>query len=74
MKKIQKISFTLGCGGLTFLVIAYFIPILDDSGANYVVYDSLLGILIFHNVVVLWLYGVVGFALIAWGLRRYVRV
>ena len=64
----------MGIGGawLAFLLLAYFIPVLDDSGANYQVYDSLLGIIIFHNLLVLLLYVLLSIAFIAYDLRKHI--
>jgi len=54
MKK--KISFWIGISILVFLLVSYFIKFQVDSGSNYTTLDSLLGILIFHNIFVLLLY------------------
>lgn len=59
MKKINWNSF-VGFGILLVLAVSYFIKIEVDSGSNFVVNDSLLGIVIFHNPFVLGLYVLIG--------------
>jgi hypothetical protein len=36
-----------------FLLLSAFIPVSHESGFNYIVVDTLLGVMIFHNVYVL---------------------
>jgi len=52
----NKNYFWCGVILLVLLVLAYFIKFNVDSGDNYVVRDSLLGVLIFHNPFILGLY------------------
>ena len=51
---------------LIFLLIAYFVPLDVETGGNYLVRDSLLGLMIFHQLWILGLYILIGLALIAW--------
>jgi len=74
MKKTSVIPAVVGAIGFMFLLIAYFIPVLDESGANYRTYDSLLGIIIFHNLWILAGYVFVGVVLLMWGLRTRVQI
>ena len=68
--KRKKTAFLwLGLLILTSLLISYFIPVKVESGANYIVNDSLLGIIIFHNPFVLGLYILIGFICIANGIK-----
>lgn len=50
----------IGLGIIALLIISYFIPITTDKGLNYIINDSLLGIIIFHNPFVLGLYILIG--------------
>ncbi|MDO8563975.1 MAG: hypothetical protein Q7R87_03120 [Nanoarchaeota archaeon] len=52
----KKIYFWIGIALLLFLFSSYFIKFDIDSGSNYATQDSLLGILIFHNIFVLLFY------------------
>ena len=52
---------------LLFLVLAYFIPLELDSGDNYVVEDTLLGVVIFHSSIVFLLYLTIGIVLLIIG-------
>ncbi len=70
MKIGNKTCFWLGISALVIMIVAYFIPINVDSGSNYVVVDSILGILIFHNAFILGLYLLGTAVLIYIGLRR----
>ena len=49
----------IGIGIVVFLILPYFIKIPIESGETYVVTDSLLGILIFHNLYILIIYSLV---------------
>jgi len=57
--KNKKISFWVGIIIALFLTLSYYIKISVDSGANYVVKDSLLGIIIFHSPLILALYAII---------------
>lgn len=46
----------IGAALAIFLFLSYFIKINVDSGANYITKDSLLGVIIFHNIFVLIIY------------------
>lgn len=65
----NKGFFLMGIGWLAFVLIAYFIPLTIDEGANYLVKDTLLGVMIAHNMILLILYILVGIAFISWGLK-----
>ena len=62
--------FWTGIGILIFLLIAYFIKIRVDYGFNFITFDSLLGIIIFHNPFVLALYVLIGLILIWKGMKK----
>jgi len=59
----------LGIGILAFLAISYFLKINIDSGANYLIKDSLLGIVIFHNPFILAIYVLIAVVLIVKNFR-----
>lgn len=56
MKVMNKFRFYLGISIVFILIVGYFLRIEVDSGANYTVTDTLLGIIIFHNFFVFVLY------------------
>ena len=60
----RKIYSIIGIVILAFLAISYFIKINIDSGANYIVKDSILGLVIFHNPFILAIYILVAVVLI----------
>ena len=64
MKIRNKKRFGIGIGTLSFLILAYFIKIPIESGANYLITDSLLGLLIFHNLYILITYSLIAIVLI----------
>lgn len=49
----NKRLFYTSLGISVFLILSYFIKFQIDAGANYTVKDSLLGILVFHNIYVI---------------------
>ena len=59
----------LSIGVLALLAITYFMPITIDGGANYVVTDRLLGIIVFHNAFILCIYVVIAAISIAAGIK-----
>ena len=61
--------FWTGVGIIALMILFYFIPIPVDVGINYITIDSILGIIIFHNVFILTLYFVIAVILVAAGLR-----
>jgi uncharacterized membrane protein len=64
MKIKNKKYFGIGIGALIFLILSYFIKIPIESGTNYLITDSLLGILIFHNLYILIIYSLIAIFLI----------
>jgi len=67
MKIEKRINLFLILGLIIiFLAVSYFIKIKAESGGNYYVEDSLLGIIIFHNPLILGIYILIGICLIAW--------
>tara|TARA_Y100000034_G_scaffold123127_1_gene169485 strand:- start:297 stop:506 length:210 start_codon:yes stop_codon:yes gene_type:complete len=64
MKIRNKKYFRIGVGILIFLILSYFIKIPIESGTNYLITDSLLGILIFHNLYILIIYSLIATFLI----------
>jgi hypothetical protein len=67
--KIKTHYFYAGIIVLTFLGVSYFISFNVDTGNNYETYDSLLGIIIFHNPFILCLYILFSAVLIYNGLK-----
>ncbi|PIN92776.1 hypothetical protein COU54_05595 [Candidatus Pacearchaeota archaeon CG10_big_fil_rev_8_21_14_0_10_31_24] len=63
----MKNKFYIGIGILAFLFLAYYIPVNVESGNNYIVQDSLLGIIIFHNLGILGIYILIGLGFILTG-------
>jgi len=59
MKIKNKKYFGIGIGILAFLIISYLIKIPIESGETYIVTDTLLGILIFHNIFILIFYSLI---------------
>jgi len=74
MKIRNKKMFYLGIIFGIFLVLIYFIKFDVESGANYNVQDSLLGVLIFHNVFVFAIYVLIAIGFISFGLGFRVKV
>ncbi len=70
MRIKRRIYFGAGILFGLFLIGSYFIKINTESGGNYVVRDSLLGIIIFHNVFILLLYILIFVVLIVNGFKR----
>lgn len=64
------IIFGTGILIIFLLVISYFIPLSINTGTNFIVQDSILGIIIFHNPFILGLYILSSLALIIEGLKR----
>lgn len=54
--KWKKILFWIGISLAILMVLSYFIKVNIDSGANYLIEDSVLGIIIFHNILVFTIY------------------
>lgn len=70
MKLVNRVRFYIGLLIVLFLVFSYFLRIEIDSGANYTVTDSLLGIIIFHNFFVLIIYSLIALFFIFTGFKR----
>lgn len=70
LKMKRRGFFWIGIAMLVFLAASYFIKFPIDNGANYITYDSVLGIIIFHNPFILGLYILIGIVLIANGLKK----
>ena len=70
----MKIISYVGLFWLVFLLVAFFIPITVDDGGNYIVKDSLLGIMIFHNIFILIFYAIIGLVLIYLGIGKKIRI
>ncbi len=66
----KKIWLYFGLAISVFLALSYFVKINTESGANYIVEDSLLGIVIFHNPFILLLYLLIAIVLIVMGIDR----
>lgn len=70
MKLVNKSRFYIGLLIVLFLVASYFLKIEIDSGANYTVTDSLLGIIIFHSFFVLVAYSLIALFFLVTGFKR----
>lgn len=67
-KSLRRKAFLIaGIAWLVFLGVAYGLPVQTEAGDNYIIEDTLLGIAIFHNPLILGLYMLVGVALVAAG-------
>ncbi len=53
-----------------FLIFSYFVSIPSVRGGNYYVWDSLLGIIIFHNLFVFIVYILILILLIFFGIKK----
>jgi len=73
MKLKSPFLFWPGILIILFLIIAYFITIEVDSGADYVAYSKLLGVLIFYNPIILILYIIIALFLIYKGIGRKIK-
>jgi uncharacterized BrkB/YihY/UPF0761 family membrane protein len=62
--KIKKILFWAGISLVAFMILSYFTKLYVDTGANYNVRDSLLGIVIFHSLPVFVAYILIIIALV----------
>ncbi len=71
MKVKNPLRFYLGIILGFFLLISYFINFEIDSGSNYIVKDSLLGILIFHNLFIFAFYVLIFLWLILSSLLKF---
>lgn len=71
MKIVSRFRFYLGILIILFLLISYFISIDVDTGSNYVVSDTLLGIIIFHNLYLFILYLLIAGFLILTSSKRF---
>lgn len=69
--KITNLSmFLIGIFVLAFLFIGYFVPIKIEEGSNFIIEDSLLGIMIFHNPFILAVYILIAVFLIVKGVKK----
>ncbi len=62
--------FWVGIAIFAILIICYFINISVDTGSNYLTYDTLLGIIIFHNPFILGIFILIGAVFVYLGLRK----
>jgi hypothetical protein len=70
MKLVSKFRFFTGLFIPFVLFLSYFIRYNSEYGNNYVVEDSLFGVLIFHNAYILALYLTISIILIITGVRK----
>lgn len=70
MKVMNKFRFYVGLSIIIVLVLGYFFRIEVDSGANYTVTDTLLGIVIFHNLAIFIIYLLVALFFIFTGFKK----
>ena len=66
----RKNYFFAGLGIILLMFFLYLIKIDVDSGANYIIKDSMLGIIIFHNPFILGLYILAAITLIVKGISK----
>ncbi|MEK6925463.1 MAG: hypothetical protein AABW71_04480 [Nanoarchaeota archaeon] len=71
MKIVNKLKFYFGILIILFLLFSYFISVNVESGANYIVTDTLLGIIIFHSLFVFIVYLIIAIFFIFTGVRRF---
>jgi len=69
VKVTKPALFWTGIGILVVLGLFYFVKLDVDSGENYIVQDSLLGIIIFHKAFILSFYVVIAAILMAAGIK-----
>ena len=70
MKIASKPKFYVGIIIAAILIISYFIKINIDTGSNYETTDSILGIIIFHNLIILLIYIAIAVILTAIGIKK----
>ena len=70
MKLASNPKFFTGIIILLLLAISYFVKTNAESGTNYQTQDTLLGIIIFHNPIILLVYLAVSTALIISGIKK----
>ncbi|MEK6811314.1 MAG: hypothetical protein AABX96_02270 [Nanoarchaeota archaeon] len=70
MRFVNKFRFFSGILLMLFLFGSYFVEIMVDSGVNYVTTDTLLGLVIFHNIFVLSFYILIACLLVLTGIKR----
>ncbi|MBS3089811.1 hypothetical protein J4461_02925 [Candidatus Pacearchaeota archaeon] len=75
MNRISRlICECIGIAWMAFLLTAYFIPVTRESGANYVIKDTLLGVTIFHNIFLLIIYIALGLFFIWLGISHKIKM
>jgi len=67
---VNKFRFYIGISIVFVLLFGYFLKIEVDSGANYAVNDTLLGIIIFHNLFIFIIYLLIALFFIFTGFRK----
>ncbi len=70
MKVVNKLAFFSGIFVLLILFFSYFINLNVDVGDNYIVQDTLLGIIIFHNIFILSFYLLIALTLLFVGIKK----
>lgn len=70
MKVVNKSRLYIGFGIILFLLVGYLFRVEIDTGANYTVTDTLLGIIIFHSFSVFIVYLLVALFFIFTGFKR----
>jgi hypothetical protein len=73
LKIIRKGYFLAGIALFLFLIISDFINLEVDSGSNYRMVDTLLGLIIFHNPFILGLYLLIAIIFVFVGLKRKIK-
>ncbi|MEK6909389.1 MAG: hypothetical protein AABX23_05045 [Nanoarchaeota archaeon] len=70
MKLVSRFRFFFGIFIFILILFSYFLRFDIDNGSNYVVRDSLLGVIIFHSFFVLVLYLLIALFFVFTGLKR----
>ena len=70
MKVVNKLAFFSGIFVWIILFFSYFINLNVDVGDNYIVQDTLLGIIIFHNIFILSFYLLIALTLLFVGIKK----
>jgi uncharacterized membrane protein len=62
--KTRETLFWVGIGLAVLFVLSYFVKIRVETGYNYMIDDSLMGVIIFHNPIIFIIYVLILIALI----------
>jgi hypothetical protein len=66
----SKLKLSIGITILAILLLSYFFKIEVESGTNYSVTDSLLGVIIFHNFILFVFYILIALFFVFTGMKK----